>query len=175
MGHPDSDDERRSADAAAPPSAPPSAQPAAQPAAQPSTFDDIVAGWLAEGSVPSWPDEPGPTTTIAVASPTTQPTPPQPAPPAAPPTPVAGYPRPEDEHFIPPDPPPLPHLGPRAIVGLGLLVLGIILAVTPQVVGLDEPAGLALGLLSLALGLGWLVLGAWPSGDAEEDDDGAVL
>jgi hypothetical protein len=182
VGHPDSDDEGRSADAAAPPSAPPSAQP--------STFDDIVAGWLAEGSVPTWPDEPGltdpltdpstdtapPTDAPVVApEPATPPAPPPPGAPATRPGPTLGYPRPEDEHFIPPDPPPLPHLGPRAIVGLGLLVLGIILAVTPQVVGLDEPAGLALGLLSLALGLGWLVLGAWPSDESEEDDDGAVL
>jgi hypothetical protein len=57
-----------------------------------------------------------------------------------------------------------------------LLVVGVILAATPQVVDLDEAAGLALGLLSLALGLGWLVLGTWPSPeDPEEDDDGAIL
>lgn len=174
MAHPESDDERGAADATA----------------RPSAFDEIVASWVAEGSVPRWPDgdvpdlsdvsdaSEAPITPSTAPAPTPPPAPaqkavppPAPSPPAAPPRAAA-----PDEHFVPPDPPPLPHLGPRAIVGLGLLVVGVILAATPQVVDLTEPAGLALGLLSLALGLGWLVLGSWPShDDPEEDDDGAIL
>ena len=142
---------------------------AAEAAERPTTFDDIVASWLAEGSVPSWPDM-----IAAEADVATEVEAPAPAPAPPPPSVVR---RPEEEHFIPPDPPPLPHLGPPAIVGLGLLVLGIILAVTPQIVGLKEPTGLPLGLVTLALGLGWLVLRSWPTEEAEDDegDNGAVL
>jgi hypothetical protein len=166
--HPESDDEGRSADAAG----------------RSTTFDEIVASWVAEGSVPAWPEDPvrpdSPAPDPASATPPPAAPPPSAAPPPTPP-PAAphrggGYQVPEEEHFVPPDPPPLPHLGPPAIVGLTLLVLGIILAVTPQVVGLNESAGLPLGLLTLALGLGWLVLRSWPTDDADDDDDdGAVL
>ncbi len=70
----------------------------------------------------------------------------------------------------------MPHLGPPAVVGLALLSIGVVLLVAPEVFGLRSTAGLPLGLLSLALGLGWLVLRAWPSEKTDdEDDDGAVL
>lgn len=155
MSQPESDDEGRTADAAQ----------------RSATFDDIVASWVAEGSVPSWPDQ----AALGAPDPAEEPAAPSlPAAPAPAPPPAAVR-RPEEEHFIPPDPPPLPHLGPPAIVGLTLLVLGIILAVTPQVVGLNQSAGLPLGLLTLALGLGWLVLRSWPTEEPDEDDDGAVL
>jgi hypothetical protein len=154
MNQPESDDEGSAADAAAPS----------------ATFDEIVSSWLADGSVPAWPDEPAtsaPETEVAGVSEVAVPTPT--------PTPAPAR-RPEEEHFIPPDPPPLPRLGPPAIVGLTLLVFGIIMAVTPQMIGLNESAGLPLGLVTLALGLGWLVLRAWPSErDQDEDGDGAVL
>jgi hypothetical protein len=158
VSYPESDDERRFAEAAH----------------RSATFEDIVSGWLAEGTVPAWPaarpTEPAEPAGAAASAPPPPAVPPPPAPPSAPPRP------PMEEHFIPPDPPPLPHLGPPAIVGLTLLVLGIILAVTPQVVGLNESAGLPLGLLTLALGLGWLVLRSWPTEEPDsEEDDGAVL
>lgn len=85
---------------------------------------------------------------------------------------------PEDEHYVPPEPPPLPRLGPPAIVGLVLLALGLILVLVPGWVGVGPAYGLPLGLLSLAAGLGWLVLRLWPDPDGagpSPDDDGAVL
>lgn len=129
-------------------------------------FDAIVAGWRDEGEVPQWPAAPGPAL----------PAPPPPAPrapaPAAP-TPPA----PEDEHFVPPEPPPLPRLAPPAAVGLVLLVLGVVLVSAPGWVGVPSTYGLPLGLLTLAAGLGWLVLRLWPTppGPGDDDDDGAVL
>ncbi|GAA3229806.1 hypothetical protein GCM10017691_22140 [Pseudonocardia petroleophila] len=130
-------------------------------------FDAIVAGWRREGEVPRWPDE------EPAADP---PASPPPAPPAAsvvrPPAAVA----PEDEHFVPPEPPPLPRLAPPAAVGLVLLILGIVLVTAPGWVGVPETYGMPLGLLTLAAGLGWLVLRLWPSPPRPgEDDDGAVL
>ncbi|WP_219417087.1 hypothetical protein [Pseudonocardia nigra] len=135
------------------------AQPEGGPA--PDEFEAIVAGWRREGEVPQWPDDVEQRVAPAEAAPgpVTQPTP-------------------EDDHFIPPEPPPLPRLGPPAIVGLVLLGLGLVLVVAPGWVGIPEPYGLPLGLLGLASGLGWLVLRLWPdppSDDDRGDDDGAVL
>ncbi|MGQ0574644.1 MAG: hypothetical protein ACT4RN_10640 [Pseudonocardia sp.] len=127
-------------------------------------FDRIVSGWRREQSVPAWPhdaevdDPPGDE--------------PEPAPPAQPP--------PVDEgHFAPPDPPPLPPVGPPALVGLALLVLGVVLLGAPWWIGIPDAYGLPLGLVTLAAGLGWLVLRLWPdpprTGDGDGEDDGAVL
>jgi hypothetical protein len=122
-------------------------------------FDRIVAAWQREGEVPSWPDD-----EVAVE-------------PAAAPAPVA--PPPDDDHFVPPEPPPLPRLGPPALVGLVLLGLGIVLVTTPGWVGIPVSYAMPLGLVTLAAGLGWLVLRLWPAapvrGDGDGEDDGAVL
>lgn len=113
-------------------------------------FDAIVAGWRDEGEVPQWPAAPELST---------------------PPTPAA-----EDDHFVPPEPPPLPRLGAPAAVGLVLLVLGVVLVSAPGWVGVPGTYGLPLGLLTLASGLGWLVLRLWPTPPGPgDDDDGAVL
>ena len=117
-------------------------------------FDAIVAGWRNEGEVPQWPTTPEP---------------------AAPAAPVPAVPAPEDEHFVPPEPPPLPRLGPPAAVGLVLLVLGVVLVSAPGWVGVSSTYGLPLGLLTLAAGLGWLVLRLWPTPPGPGDDDGAVI
>lgn len=125
-------------------------------------FDRIVAAWRREKSVPAWPDDDDEPT-----APRPRPTP---APPPPPPT--------DEDHFVPPEPPPLPKVGPPAIVGLGLLALGLVLVTVPWWVGVPDTYGLPLGLLTLAAGLGWLVLRLWPdpAGGAEgDDDDGAVL
>ena len=69
----------------------------------------------------------------------------------------------EDEHFVPPEPPPLPRIGAPAVVGLGLLGLGLLLLVAPWWIGVSETFAIPLGLLALASGLGWLVLRLWPA------------
>jgi hypothetical protein len=129
----------------------------------PDEFDAIVAGWRREGGVPAWPDDDD--------EPVAAEPPPRPAPAAAP------APAPEDDHFIPPEPPPLPRLGPPAIVGLVLLALGLILVLVPNWVGVGPAYGLPLGLLTLAAGLGWLVLRLWPDppDPPSGPDDGAIL
>lgn len=155
-------------------------------------FDAIVAGWRLEGSVPEWPTDGIPPSLFEPEPPAEQvdtaeqPVIPPAAPPAAPPVtppqvPVAPPPHPKvlDEHYVPPEPPPLPRLGPPALVGIGLLLIGLVLIITPNWLGVSSVYGLPLGLLGLAAGLGWLVLRLWPdSPDApepDEDDDGAVL
>jgi hypothetical protein len=137
------------------------AQPEGGPA--PDEFDAIVAGWRREGEVPQWPDAPASHDLF------------QPATPGAGERP--GEQVPDDEHFVPPEPPPLPRLGPPAIVGLVLLGLGLVLLVAPGWIGVPDAYGLPLGLLGLAAGLGWLVLRLWPdqpTGD-DDSDDGAIV
>jgi hypothetical protein len=154
-------------------------------------FDAIVADWRREGLVPTWPGD-----DRAAAEPPR--IPPQPAPPARPPcagdvpaadgpaadTPAAAAvpvptadPDAHLDHFVPPEPPPLPRLGPPALVGVALLVLGLTLVTVPALVGVPEVHGLPLGLLTLAAGLGWFVLRLWPDppDDRDADDDGAQV
>ena len=129
-------------------------------------FEAIVAGLRREGAVPSWPADDRP--------------PPE-QPPRTPPLPMAPVPpvevHLEAEHYVPPEPPPLPRIGPPALVGGALLVLGLVLVSRPALVGVPDVYGLPLGLLSLAAGLGWLVLRMWPGppDELDEDDDGAQL
>jgi hypothetical protein len=90
-----------------------------------------------------------------------------------------------DEHFVPPEPPPLPRLGPPILVGLTLIVLGLVLVTFPGWVGVPQVYGLPLGLVAIASGLGWLVLRLWPDSsdgsppiyldDPDDPDGGAVL
>jgi hypothetical protein len=138
-------------------------------------FEAIVAGWRREGAVPAWPGDDRPSTE-----------PPRTPPFAVPPvdaTPVAPVHRPHEpeserfEHFVPPEPPPLPRIGPPAAVGITLLVLGLTLVIAPGVVGISNVYRLPLGLLALASGLGWLVLRLWPAppDERDEDDDGAQI
>ena len=154
-------------------------------------FEAIVAGWRREGVVPAWPGDDRPPTepprTPPVAMP---PVPPPPVP--LPSVPVlrpasadgeaaAGADADRDaeplDHFVPPEPPPLPRLGPPAVVGFTLLALGHTLVTAPGIVGVPGIYGLPLGLLTLAAGLGWLVLRLWPGPPEElaEDDDGAQV
>lgn len=179
----------------------------------PTGFDDIVAAWRAEGGVPQWPDEdarrdesrradaddppPRPQAPPAVTEPPPAPSPPpeedrEPErPPAAEPrgatAPDLSVPDPlADEHFVPPEPPPLPRIGPPMLVGLTLIGLGLVLVTFPGWVGVPQVYGLPLGLVAIAAGLGWLVLRLWPDhsdgtppplylDDPDDPDGGAVL
>jgi hypothetical protein len=145
--------------------------PDPDPTADP--FEAIVASWRREGAVPSWPGDDRP----PVDPPQT---PPAPVPPVRPASFAAAAAGPDTErldHFVPPEPPPLPRIGPPALVGFTLLLLGLALVTDPALVGVSDVYGLPLGLLALAAGLGWLVLRLWPAppDERDEDDDGAQV
>ena len=86
---------------------------------------------------------------------------------------------------MPPEPPPLPRMGPPILVGLTLIGLGLVLVSFPGWVGVPQVYGLPLGLVAIAAGLGWLVLRLWPDpddvppplylDDPDDPDGGAVL
>lgn len=88
------------------------------------------------------------------------------------------------DHFVPPEPPPLPRVAAPILVGLILLAVGLVLVTFPDWIGVPQVYGLPLGLVALAAGLGWLVLRLWPDPadaapplghDPDDPDDGAVL
>jgi hypothetical protein len=181
----------------------------------PTGFDDIVASWQREGGVPQWPEDdlwpavgrtppddlPAEDLFTAELPPDERVTDDQAA--TADPVPVddripadGGEPpsRPPEaaadplveEHFVPPEPPPLPRLGPPILVGLTLIALGLVLVSFPGWVGVPQVYGLPLGLVAIAAGLGWLVLRLWPDNaddgpppiyldDPDDPDGGAVL
>jgi hypothetical protein len=167
------------------------AQPDGVPAED--EFEAIVAGWRQEGRVPSWPDdaagaaepglfesgqfEPGRFEIGRFESDRSEPDRVQPdlfeAASARPPI------LPDEDHFVPPEPPPLPPIGPPVVVGLAMVGAGLLLLVSPGWLGVSEPYGLPLGLVAIAAGLGWLVLRLWPdspdAGKRSRPDDGAVL
>lgn len=196
------------ADSAADSAAESAAESIAGSAAESAAFDDIVAGWRAEGEVPDWPidtlsgghqrsspitpqadrpvpprsDRPAPMPgDRSVPAPGDRPLPPSGAVPAPgqhllPPRSYTPLPA-DDDHFVPPEPPPLPRIGRAAAVGMGLIALGLTLLLAPGLLGISESVGLTLGLLTVAGGLGWLVLGSWASDPPDDDygDDGAVF
>jgi hypothetical protein len=90
----------------------------------------------------------------------------------------------DDDHFVPGEPPPLPRLTLPFAIGLMLLALGAVLIWAPGWVGVPQVYGLPLGLVSMAAGLGWLVLRLWPDPDGagpplghdpDDPDDGAIV
>lgn len=64
----------------------------------------------------------------------------------------------DNDHYVPPEPPPFPVLRPSTIGALCLFVLGILLLVVPGIFGLQASLGTPLSLVSLCAGVGWLIL-----------------
>jgi len=64
----------------------------------------------------------------------------------------------EEEHFVPPDPPPLPRLRASTIFGILLMAIGVLLLAGPTLIGLEPRIATPLALVALAAGIGWLVL-----------------
>jgi hypothetical protein len=81
----------------------------------------------------------------------------------------------DDEHYIPPDPPPLPRLRPMTIVALVLVVAGVVLLIAPGVIGLDPRIGTPISLLALVCGFGLLFLRIRRTPPDTEHDNGAQV
>lgn len=80
-----------------------------------------------------------------------------------------------DDHFVPPEPPPLPTPRKGAVLVLVLVLLGLLLLISPSLVGLSGTVATPLGMLALAAGIALLLLrvkqgppdGADPSNGAQ--------
>jgi hypothetical protein len=79
----------------------------------------------------------------------------------------------EDGHFVPPEPPPLPRLRAGTLFGILLLAIGVLLLAGPQLIGLAPRVATPLSLVSLAAGIGWLVLRTRRG--PPDSDDGAQV
>lgn len=141
---------------------------------RPASFDEIVAGWVAEGTVPQWPDPPTARQAATEPDEADRPSARQPATSVCPPYDMlAGQ-----DHFVPPDPPPLPRMSFAAMAVLILVSAGIVLLAVHDTLRLDSAVCLPLGLVLISTGLGWLLLRCWPARtkpDAEGPDDGAIV
>lgn len=82
----------------------------------------------------------------------------------------------DDEHYVPPEPPPLPRLRPVTIVALVLIVAGVVLLVAPGLIGLGPMIGTPISLLSLVCGFGLLFLRIrrTPPPEAERDNGAQI-
>jgi len=142
-----------------------------------ASFDEIVASWRAEGTVPDWPGASGDPDADRGDAPVADGTPVIPLPAPVRPGPSVDPLQETDEHYVPPEPPPLPKLGVAAVVGLVLVAIGIVLTAAPQWLGMSSVYGLPLGLVAIAGGLTWLLMRLWqpvPDDDPYGEDDGTV-
>ena len=76
----------------------------------------------------------------------------------------------DDEHYVPPEPPPLPRLRPLTVVALALLVVGVVLLVVPGIMGLDARIATPVGLAALTCGGGMLLLRVRKTPRTDPDD-----
>lgn len=86
------------------------------------------------------------------------------------------YPDDPNDHYVPPDPPPLPALRPGTIAALLLIVLGVVVLLFPGIFGLTGAIGTPLALIVMCSGAGWLILRMRNTPPPDSGwDDGAVL
>ncbi|GAB3584604.1 hypothetical protein GCM10027445_61010 [Amycolatopsis endophytica] len=64
----------------------------------------------------------------------------------------------DEEHYVPPEPPPLPRPGKGAFVVLLFFVAGLLLLIVPGVVGISTTVATPLGILALATAIALLLL-----------------
>lgn len=83
----------------------------------------------------------------------------------------------EDEHYVPPEPPPLPKLRPLTVAALILVVLGVVLLIIPAVIGLDARIATPIALVAITCGGGMLLLRVrqTPKNNPDARDDGAQI
>ena len=80
----------------------------------------------------------------------------------------------DEEHYVPPEPPPLPKLRPLTIVALVLIVVGVVLLIVPTLIGLDARIATPIALLSITCGGGMLLLRTRRT-PKDPDDNGAQI
>ena len=83
----------------------------------------------------------------------------------------------DEEHYVPPEPPPFPKPRAGTVVGMLLIAIGLLLLIVPTIIGLGTRIGTPLGLVALAAGIGWLVLRIRHGNPPDQGDrgDGAQI
>ncbi|MGW1678984.1 DUF308 domain-containing protein [Saccharopolyspora sp. NPDC002376] len=80
----------------------------------------------------------------------------------------------EDEHYVPPEPPPLPTPRATTLIGIAVIMVGVLFALVPGLAGLSSTVTLPLGLVLISGGIGWLLL-RLRQPPRSSDDDGAQV
>ncbi|MEU6127860.1 DUF308 domain-containing protein [Saccharopolyspora sp. NPDC047091] len=135
-----------------------------------AAFAEIVAGLEQDEPMARWPEEDRGTGDEA------------PKPPAAAPEPAAA-PRdwtppadaPDEGHYEPPEPPPMPRPGVGTVGGVLLVALGMTLLLVPGLLGLGTTPALSIGLVAVSAGIGWLLFRIRRTPPEDPTDDGAQL
>ena len=81
----------------------------------------------------------------------------------------------DEEHYVPPEPPPLPKLRPLTILALVLVAAGVLLLVSPGLLGLDPRIATPISLVALVGGFGLLFLRIRRTPTDTGDDNGAQV
>ena len=81
----------------------------------------------------------------------------------------------DDDHFTPPEPPPLPRLRPATVGAVLLMLAGMALIVFPTLLVIDTQLTMVLGLMLLAAGAVTLVSRLRAHDDDLDGPNGAVL
>jgi hypothetical protein len=80
----------------------------------------------------------------------------------------------EEEHFVPPEPPPLPIPRPATFLGVGIVVLGVLVLLIPGLAGIAATVKLPLGLVLISAGIGWLLFRLRHTPPSDSDDGAQV-
>lgn len=142
-----------------------------------AAFAEIVTELERDEPLPRWPQDSGDTTTVE-PPPATSPLEQGDAETANGPrdwSAPEGASETDEEHFEPPEPPPLSAPKPATLCGLLLIVLGIVLLFVPGLAGWTGTVTLPIGLFSISAGIGWLLLRMRPASRDSGWDDGAQL
>ncbi|PRX51152.1 hypothetical protein B0I33_101305 [Prauserella shujinwangii] len=82
----------------------------------------------------------------------------------------------DEEHYVPPEPPPLPKPRKGAFVVLLFFVLGLLLLISPGLIGIPATVGTPVGMLALATGIALLLLRVRQGPpDGADPDNGAQV
>lgn len=80
----------------------------------------------------------------------------------------------DDDHFVPPSPPPLPRLHARTVLAITIIAFSFVLLGFGVAIGLPGNFGFVLGILGILTGGGILISRLHDTG-LDEDDDGSAV
>jgi hypothetical protein len=81
----------------------------------------------------------------------------------------------DEDHYVPPAPPPLPRLAGATIFALLVLAASIVVLIMGDSFGLDGNFALLLGVAGILVGAGLLIMRLRARPPDDDDDDGAIV
>ena len=81
----------------------------------------------------------------------------------------------DEEHYVPPAPPPLPRLAGATVFALFLIAVSIVVLAIGSSFGLEGDFSLLLGVAGILVGAGLLIMRLRARPPDDDDDDGAIV